>query len=186
MLHPAYRPGDVLNVDLTDLPGLPGWNLAATALVLRVQGAELLLYVRDLDMTAAHMYLLGELSSALAGAVIEHPVTSGPAVGRVVLGPRRDQVPAAAIDPATALDALAPHFAARASTPLDASQLGLLDTAVRAVADRRAALADAVQQRDRLVHRYRAGGLAVAQIARPGLSRSLVAQIAPTRERSNP
>jgi hypothetical protein len=172
-----YRPGDVVDVILRDLPQMPGWTLPATALIIAADRPELLLYVHDRDVNGAGMYAIGPLSSRLDGHVIKRPISDGPQPGRIDLGRITDHgdVPDSIVEQARA--ALASHIATRASSPLDATQLDLLDVAQATIAERRTAVTEAEQQRDRIVRRFLAGNVAPVDISRPGLSTSRISQI---------
>lgn len=172
-----YLPGDAVDVVLRDLPHMPGWTIPANALIIAVDGDDLLLYTHDHDLNGAGMYATGTLSSGLHGPAIEQPITDGPQPGRITLGRVTDHLapPNHLADRARA--ALAIHIAARASTPLDAKQLPVLDLACTTLAERRAAADAAEDDRDQIVRRLLVGDVAPGRIARPGLSTSRISQI---------
>ncbi|GAA1977295.1 hypothetical protein [Kitasatospora viridis] len=178
-----YRAGDVADVSL-ELPGLPGWTVPATALVLAdIPGEQLLLFVARDPAAGPGMHATGPVNTWASGLAVERPVTTGPAVARILLGRITEHHPIPGDMIERAHTQLATHLAARASTPLDVEHLGLLDVAMAAVADHRRAVTEAEQHRDRIVRRLRAGGVRPADIVRPGLSSSRIGQIAPSGEK---
>lgn len=172
-----YRPGDVADATIHDLHGLAGWSLACSALVIATTAGELLLYVHDHDPDGAGMYAVGPLSRRLHGLTVEHPVVTGPHVGRIRLGRVTDHTPVPDGMQARARATLAVHLAARASSPLTAAALPLLDAACSAMHDSRAAATLATRARDRIVKRLLDGGVEPKAIERPGLSASRISQI---------